>query len=254
MNIPIYVIGQLIIVLLVLGIISSIYVALSNVFRTMQLSNLDREKRLHLILSVLFAWLLILLFLNTTIGVQLPLESSVLVSVIFFTALILLLLLSFTPIFTSALRIIDGRWLIRIQGLRIVTELLFWLGFKAGFVPVQMTFSWLNYDIIVGLSALIASQVFFMRGVRKTELFIWNTFGIASISYLMFIAVSSLPGTSWQLFRSSVDSQFLLATPYIWLLGFIYPFFILMHICSLRQLFFINTRSRPAFSISPNNG
>jgi hypothetical protein len=252
MNFPIYVIGQLVIVLLIVGVVSSIYVALSKVFQQMKLSRIDREKRLHLILSFLFAWLLLLLLLSPSIQDWLPIGSGTLMSILFFTATVLLIIISFARIFNKALRIIDGRWLVRIQGLRIVTELLFWLGFKAGFVPIQMTFSWLNYDIIVGLSALIASQVFFMRRVRKTELFVWNLFGIVSISYLIFIAIASLPDASLQLFRSAVSSEFLMQAPFIWLLGFIYPFFILMHICSLRQLFFINAQAAPAFSPFPN--
>jgi len=237
MHLPIYAIGQLIVILLAGGLVSSIYVGLNKTLRRVKTPPIKRERLLHSTLALLLGWLLVLALIPL-LGLLKPDQRAVSAILgLFFFPTIGLILLSYLPYFRNLLLFTDGRWLIRIQGFRIITELLFWMGLKAGFVPMQMTFNWLNYDIIVGLSALLGSQVFFMRGPRKPEIIIWNTFGIISALYLIVISLASLPDPHWQLFRTPTDSRFLLEVPYIWLIGFLYPLAIAMHVSSIRQLF-----------------
>jgi hypothetical protein len=243
MNLPLYVIAQFIVLLLVIGLMSSVFVGLSKTLRRIQTPAIQRDRLLHYTLTVLLGWLLILA-LTPVIGLG-PLESApaLLLLILFFLPTGLLLSLFAWPAVRRLLLLVDGRWLIRIQGFRIITELMLWMGYLAGFAPLQMTFGWLNYDIIVGLSAIMGSYVFFLRGPRRPEIIIWNTFGLVSLLYWLFIAMASLPDDHWQLFRTHIDSSFLLEVPFVWLIGFVYPLAVWMHVGSVGQLF-INRKKK----------
>ena len=123
-------------------------------------------------------------------------------------------------------------------------ELLLWLGFLGGFIPVQMTFEWLNYDIIVGITAIMASYVFFFKGrIRKPEAILWNSFGIILLINVPIIGILSAPSPI-QVFLNLPDSSFVFNVPFIWIPGFIVPFALAMHLFSLKQLLTINRGNR----------
>lgn len=247
MQLPVYAIGQLIVILLAAGLVSSIYVGLNKTLRRVKTPPWKRERLLQSTLALLLGWLLFLAILPILEVLQPEGNNTEMMLSLFFIPTAGFILFSFAPSLRNLLLFIDGRWLIRIQGFRIITELLFWMGFKAGFIPMQMTFHWLNYDIIVGLSALLGSQVFFVRGPRRLEIIIWNTFGIISALYLIIIALTSLPDPQWQLFQTHVDGRFLLEVPFIWLVGFVYPLAIAVHVCSVQQLFLRPGRQKEIF-------
>ena len=236
MDSTLFLIGQLIITLLTLGLISSLYFGLSRVFQKLHLPALQRDKLLQLITTGIAFWLAILAqlaymgyfyepdttFQRLLLAVALPL------------AIVVLLL--FSRFFTLILRELPIRWLVYFQACRIVTELFFWMGMKGGYIPVQMTFEWLNYDIVVGITALMAGYVFFSRGrYRRFEGILWNTFGIASLANVLFISLFSLPGPH-RAFATTPDSAFLTLTPFIWLPGFIFPLALAAHVFSLKKL------------------
>jgi hypothetical protein len=69
-------------------------------------------------------------------------------------------------------------------------ELFLWLGYRAGFVPLQMTFEWLNYDIIVGLTAPMAGFSFFgRRRYHRFQAILWNIFGMALLANIVLIVM-----------------------------------------------------------------
>ena len=117
-----------------------------------------------------------------------------------------------------------------------MVEILLWLGYLGGFVPPQMTFEWLNYDIIAGLTAILAGRVFFSNGrIRRTEAIIWNIFGIVLLINILLIAALSTP-SPFQLFYIEPENTFVAYFPFIWIPGFFVPFALSMHLFSLKQL------------------
>jgi hypothetical protein len=151
--------------------------------------------------------------------------------------LILIFFLMYSKFFGVVLKAIPERWLIYVQSFRILMELFLWMGYLGNFVPLQMTFEWLNFDIIVGLTAPMAGFVFFgFRRYRKLEAIIWNIFGIILLINVLLIAILSMP-THFQAFVIEPDSSFVAIFPFIWIPGFIVPFALAMHLFSLRQLF-----------------
>lgn len=229
-------IGQLIITLLTLGLISSLYYGLSQAFQRLRLPVLQREKLLQFITTGIAFWLTILALLAYMGYFYEPgatFQRLLLAMVLPFVIVVLLL---FSRFFTLILEVLPIRWLAYLQACRIITELFFWMGMKGGYIPVQMTFEWLNYDIIVGITALMAGYVFFGRGrYRRFEGILWNTFGIASLANVVFISLFSLPGPH-RAFATVPDSAFLTLTPFVWLPGFIFPLALAAHIFSLKKL------------------
>ena len=232
----VFLIGQLIITMLTLGLASSIYYGLAYAFGKLHLPAPQREQLLRFIITGIYFWLAILALLAYMGYFYQPDTAFIRLLLAFgvpFSAFLLLLLSRF---FRLAMKILPIRWLTYFQACRIITELFFWMGMKGNYVPVQMTFEWLNYDIVVGATALMAGYVFFGQGrFRRFEGLLWNTFGIASLANALLISLFSLPG-QYRAFATVPDSAFLTLAPFVWLPGFVFPVAIGVHILSLREL------------------
>ncbi|NJL74651.1 MAG: hypothetical protein HC892_06050 [Saprospiraceae bacterium] len=233
MNSTIYVLSQILIILTVLGVIGAILYSLQHAFRRLAIPN--RQDRLRWISLGLLLWLLILaiaarLHLFHQAGDTLPKLVWVLLP-----GILLIGVLTGSKSFGSVLKMIPTAWLIKIQVFRIGTEAALWLGYKGGFVPLQMTFEWLNQDIVVGLTALLAGHLFFERRLLKFQAIIWNFFGILLTINFLWLAFTSVPN-KWQLFFVTPHHTILSETPFIWILGFSVPFALAMHIFCIKRL------------------
>lgn len=225
---PIYVIGQLIVLLLLIGVLGGVYAVLRHLLGS------SRRSLLSIITILVLAWLLLLGIISTTGGFSADETGGKRLVVAFLVPFVVLFFLVLHLKGRRLLGRARGRWLVQAQGIRIATELFFWMGWRVGFIPLQMTFAGFNYDIIVGLSALLASQVFFWRGrPRRLEIMIWNTFGLFSLLYLLFIVILSWPDTSWTVFSTQPNSLFLGQVPFIWLWGVLYPLAGALHIYAI---------------------
>ena len=121
-------------------------------------------------------------------------------------------------------------------------EIFLWLGFIVGFVPPQMTFEWLNFDIIVGITALMGGYTFFgRRRYRRFEAILWNFFGIVLLINIVLIALLSAP-FPFRVFMNEPVNTFVAYFPFIWIPGFIVPFAFAMHLFSLKQLILNKSR------------
>lgn len=236
MNNSLYIIGQLIILLLVFGLLSSLIFGLRHALTKMHIRPEKRKQLTNYILAGCLFWLSILAVLSFS-GFFSNFESfppKVLFAIIPPFALTIILL--FSRLFRIILKAIPERWLIYIQSFRIFMELFLWMGFLGGFVPPQMTFEWLNYDIIVGLTAGMAGYVFFGRGrYRWPEAILWNVFGIVLLVNIVLISLLSAP-TPFRVFLNEPANTFVAAFPFIWIPGFIVPFALAMHLFSLKQI------------------
>lgn len=250
MNTSIYLVCQIGIALLTFGLLSTLLFGLRFAFYKLHIPARKREYLLRLLTACILFWLAILALLAHYQffkgGENLLLRMPV---VLVPPALVILVLLTSRP-FALILRAIPERWLVLVQSFRILMEMLLWLGYLGGFVPLQMTFEWLNYDIIVGVTALMAAFVFFRKNqFRKPEAILWNVFGIALLLNVLIIGIFSAPSPV-QVFITNPDSSFVLLSPFIWIPGFIVPFALAMHLFSLKQLFTINRGRRRRFRMS----
>lgn len=243
MDLTLYIIGQLIIVVIVLGLVSATRYGLSHALARLHIRAFKRERLLGLITVSLLLWLAILALL-AYLGFFFHFDSfPPRVMLALLPPLLVILVLLFSRFFGVVLRAIPEAWLVYVQGFRILMELFLWLGYRGGYVPPQMTFEWLNYDIVVGITAVMAGYVFFGHGrYRRLEAVIWNVFGMVLLLNVVFIAVLSFPSPA-RIFMNEPSNAFVATAPFIWIPGFIVPFALAMHLFSLKQLLFFRRKS-----------
>lgn len=243
MNTALYLIGQLIIILLCVGVVRILIFGLRNALVQLKIPNQKRQQLINYVRWGCIFWLAILGILAYN-GFFIPFDT---IAPRFLLVLIpplslILYLLCFSRMTRLLLKVIPEKWLIRVQGIRILTELFFGLGFLGLYIPPQMTFLWLNQDVIVGATAPLAAWLFFSRGrYQKPEAIMWNVFGIALLINIIIITSFSLP-SSYRVFFNEPSNIFITQFPFIWIIGFIYPFALAMHLFSLRQLIMNKTR------------
>ncbi len=132
---------------------------------------------------------------------------------------------------------LDYRYALLVHALRIPVEITLYFLFLRKQVPEIMTFNGLNFDIIIGISALIffiQSQLFKVNLGKKT-LLIWNIIGLMFLINIVVIAILSAPLPIQQL-SFEQPNMAVLYFPYILLPSFIVPIVLLTHIISIKQL------------------
>ena len=227
---------QIIVLALSIGLVLSILLALRYIFRKLKIRKSRRRYLVFYYALGFFFWMAFLGLLAFSGFFQ---EWSVLpprVLIAILPPVLLILALTFSKRFGRLLKLIPPAWLIYIQSFRIPMELFLWLGFLAGFVPFQMTFEGLNFDILVGLTALAAAPVFFGRGrFRSFETIIWNISGLTLLFNIVIISTLSAP-TPFRVFMNEPANTMVADFPFIYILGIIVPFALAMHLFSIKQM------------------
>ena len=128
-------------------------------------------------------------------------------------------------------------WTIFYQSFRIIAELLLLYTFIKGIIPVEATFEGYNYDIVIGITAILLGILVYRTGYKyKNLLKFWNILGI-----LMILIVASVIATNiyqpqiWGYDSPSVQKEFV-QLPYLLIPGFLAPSAILIHLVTLIQL------------------
>jgi len=146
------------------------------------------------------------------------------------------LFLAFSKRGTRFLQSVPRQWFVFMQSFRIFVEVLLWLAFMAGMLPVQMTFDGLNFDVITGLLALPIGYLLARgKNYSSTAGIIYNIVGLALLLNILVIAVLSMP-SPFRYFLNEPSNVLVAQFPYIWLPGVLVPLAYSLHILSLRQL------------------
>jgi D-alanyl-D-alanine-carboxypeptidase/D-alanyl-D-alanine-endopeptidase len=125
--------------------------------------------------------------------------------------------------------------LVASQSFRLPLELLMHEAYEAGLMPVQMSFSGLNYDILTGASAVVvAILVAFGRAGRRAVL-AWNIVGTLLLCNIVVIALLSTP-TPLRVFRTPPANTWVATAPYVWLPAVMVAFAVVGHIVIFRRL------------------
>ena len=83
-------------------------------------------------------------------------------------------------------------WLVGIQGFRFPLELLMHRAYTDGVMPVQMSYSGENFDIVSGISAIIVAGLL-ASGAPRWLASIWNLLGAVLLANIIVIALRSTP-------------------------------------------------------------
>jgi len=131
-------------------------------------------------------------------------------------------------------------FLLSIHVLRFPVEIILYVLYLQQKVPDLMTFSGWNFDILIGISALmLLLYVFFSRRKLNKHFFlIWNVTGIAFLLFIVSLAVLSSPLPIQQLAFDQPNVA-VLEFPYCFLPTCVVPIVLLSHlllICKWRKL------------------
>jgi hypothetical protein len=126
--------------------------------------------------------------------------------------------------------------LVGLQGFRLPLELCMHEAAREGVMPVQMTFTGLNFDIVTGASAVVLA-LWLATGQAPRALVVgWNALGALLLAAIGAIAVLSMPaihafGTAPERLNTWVG-QF----PFVWLPTVLVAFALAGHLVIARRL------------------
>lgn len=134
--------------------------------------------------------------------------------------------------------------LVGVQGFRFPLELLLHRAYTEGLMPVQMSFSGRNFDILTGLSA-IAVGTYLARKPRALAVArVWNAVGVILLANILTIAMLSAP-TPFRVFHNEPANVWVTRAPWVWLPSVFVLAAILGHLLVFRRLRY-ESRARAA--------
>lgn len=123
------------------------------------------------------------------------------------------------------------------QAFRLPLELMLWALFEQGVIGRQMTFAGLNFDILVGLTALPMVWWLRARSIRAQAVgsLIWNLVAIVLLINIVAIAVLSIP-LQFQVFTGEPANRMVSQFPFVWLPAFVIPLALAGHLLALAKV------------------
>jgi MFS family permease len=125
--------------------------------------------------------------------------------------------------------------LVGFHAFRLPLELLMHRAYGEGIMPVQMSYSGMNFDILTGIGALVVAALLAagrmpLRGVR-----VWNWLGTALLVNIITIAMLSTP-LPIRVFSNEPANVWIAEAPFIWLPTVMVLMALLGHIVLFRRL------------------
>ncbi len=194
----------------------------------------NRQRAMGIILATLFGWLAIQFaidqtgfYLSSALPPRIPL--LMILPVFLFTGIFL-----FWKRNSEVLHAIPIYIPIAYQSFRAVIEVLFYFTFLQGILPIQVTFEGANYDVLLGISAIVMGFYAYRSSASKKILIAWNFLGIGVILFAAFTFVTSLYFPEF--WGTGGFSDRFIHFPFLLLPSFFMPSAIFMHVLSIVQL------------------
>jgi hypothetical protein len=106
--------------------------------------------------------------------------------------------------------------LVGYQGFRVVVELLLHRAYLEGLMPVQMSYSGRNFDIVTGVTAIALGGWLVIASPPRWLVFAWNTLGLALLANVVTVAFLSAP-TPLRVFMNEPANVWITHAPWVWL-------------------------------------
>ncbi|MGH7555512.1 MAG: hypothetical protein ACREMQ_21135 [Longimicrobiales bacterium] len=164
-----------------------------------------------------------------------PLPAPALILVLALT-LITVAITTFSALGARLTHAVPLGGIIALQAFRIPVEWVLHRLYLEGVIPVQMTYSGRNFDIITGITGLLlGGWLLSGRTARRGVVLAWNVVGLLLLVNIVTIAVLSTPVP----FREFMDgpANLLPSTfPYVWLPSFLVQVALGSHLLVFRHL------------------
>jgi hypothetical protein len=125
--------------------------------------------------------------------------------------------------------------LVGAQAFRLPLELLLHRAYIDGLMPVQMSYSGLNFDILSGLSAIVVAVLLVRRPTSLGAARIWNVGGALLLVNILTVAVLSTP-TPLRVFHNEPANEWVAHAPWVWLPSVFVVAAIIGHVIVFRRL------------------
>jgi hypothetical protein len=108
--------------------------------------------------------------------------------------------------------------LVGVQGFRLPLELLMHRAYSEGLMPVQMTYTGRNFDIVTGATALLLGAALWLAPQRVSPklVLLWNVLGSLLLLNVVTIAILSAPGPL-RVFTNEPANVWITQAPFVWL-------------------------------------
>ncbi|WP_282117906.1 hypothetical protein [Maribacter aquivivus] len=152
-------------------------------------------------------------------------------------AIIATTLLSFLSFKMVSIEKLNTNYLLGIHIIRIPVELCLYQLFLKGQIPEIMTFTGWNFDILIGLSAVVILiyQYVKKKNLARQYFLFWNVIGLLFLSVIVIIAILSSP-LPIQQFAFEQPNIALLEFPYSFLPTCIVPIVLISHFLLIKHL------------------
>jgi hypothetical protein len=141
------------------------------------------------------------------------------------------------PCSTLGTRLVRGLplWvLVGSQVFRFPLELLMHQAYVEGVMPVQMSFSGSNYDIVTGISAGVLGWWLARSRGPQWVVLVWNVLGLALLTNVVTIAILSTPLFRW--YGDDRLNTFVAYPPFVWLPAVLVTAALMGHVLVWRKL------------------
>jgi hypothetical protein len=105
--------------------------------------------------------------------------------------------------------------LVAVQAFRLPLELAMHRMYERGIMPVQMSYSGFNVDIVTGLTALVVAPLVAKRRAGRGLVLAWNVLGLALLVNVVTIAILSTPRLRY--FGNQQLNVWITYQPFVWL-------------------------------------
>lgn len=139
-----------------------------------------------------------------------------------------------SPLGTLLMRGLPLWALVDFQVFRFPLELVMHQAYVEGVMPVQMSYSGLNYDILTGMTAGVLGFWLYRGQVPRWFVGCWNLLGFALLVNVVTIAIVSTPVFRW--FGNERLNVFVTYPPFVWLPAILVPAALMGHILVWRRL------------------
>jgi hypothetical protein len=131
---------------------------------------------------------------------------------------------------------LDLRFLLMIHFLRIPVEWCLYDLYQQAMIPEIMTFEGRNFDILIGISAILIYLITYtFKRYNRALLIVWNVTGMIFLLNIVVHAILSVQSPIQQ-FGFEQPNRAVLEYPFVLLPAVVVPLVMLSHLVSLRKL------------------
>jgi hypothetical protein len=122
------------------------------------------------------------------------------------------------------------------QAFRLPLELAMHDAATRGIMPVELSFSGYNFDIVTGTLAIVVGVLAFFGKAPRALLWTWNLIGIVALIVIVVVAVASSPLLHAFGTEPAHLNTWVTQVPYVWLPSMLVAFAVAGHIVMTRAL------------------